>query len=127
MLSTAVRRFLERRIDNVEQLEILLLLQHRSERSWSPARVADALQLTTRAAAAQLEALGQRNLLDVRIGADVLYRFSPATPELSEVVARMVEAYRDHRTEMLKIVTARRLRALRDFSDAFRLGQDEDG
>jgi len=127
MLPLAVRRFLERRIDNVEQLEILLLLQRRADRGWTAAQVADALQLTPRAAADQLEALGRRNLFDVRISADVVYRFSPATPELSGIVGQVMEAYRESRADVLHLVTGRRFRALRDFSDAFRLGEDENG
>jgi predicted ArsR family transcriptional regulator len=127
MLPPSVRRFVQRRIDTVEQLEILLLLQHHADRSWNAARVADALQLTEPAAAEHLEALGRRDLLDVRLSSDVVYRYSPATAELAGIVAQVVDAYREHRGDVLRLVTGRRLRALRDFSDAFRLGDDDDG
>lgn len=126
-LPRPVRRFLDDRIDSVEQLEILLLLQRYAERSWNASAVADALGLTPRTAETHLERLCQRDLLDVRLGDAVRYRYSPATPELVDCVRQVVEAYREQRATILAFVTARRLRALQDFSDAFRIKEDNDG
>jgi hypothetical protein len=45
------------------------------------------LRLPVRAAALALEALGRRDLLDVRVGSeDVLYRYNPATDKLAAIV-----------------------------------------
>ena len=49
-LPRPVRRFLDDRIDSVEQLEILLLLPRYADRSWNAAAVAAALGLTPRTA-----------------------------------------------------------------------------
>jgi hypothetical protein len=67
-----VRRFIERRIKRVEQLEILLLLQRESERYWDAPTVAQSLQLAEWDVADDLEALGRRGLLDIRIAAAVM-------------------------------------------------------
>jgi hypothetical protein len=125
VLSPVVRRFLERRIDDVEQLEIVLLLQQHAERWWAAADVAPALRLVERRAAKQLEILGGRHLLDVRLSDDVRYRFSPATPELEAAVKQVADSYREHRAETVAFVSRGR-RSLRDFSDAFRIKRDDD-
>lgn len=121
MIPPAVRRFLDQRVDDVEQLEIVLLLQRHSDRSWSAADVADALRLTTRRVEQQLEALAGRELLDVRLGGDVRYRFKPATDALASTTRQLADCYRDRRSEVVSFVSSRGLRPLRDFSDAFRL------
>ncbi|HEX3704946.1 MAG TPA: hypothetical protein VHU82_16575 [Vicinamibacterales bacterium] len=121
-----VRRFLARCVDTVEQLEIILLLQRHPERSWNALEVGEALGLDHRAVARDLEQLGTRDLLDVRLGADVRYRFSPGAPEAAAAAQRAAEAYRVSRGAVLAFVTAGRYRSLQDFSDAFRLTEDDD-
>lgn len=127
-LPAAVRRFIERRIEGIEQLEILLLLHREAARYWDAASVAQSLQLTERNVADHLEALGRQALLDVRIAAAVVYRFNPATPTLALEVKKVADAYRERRGELLALLTPYRHRSLKDFSDAFRFTKDpEDG
>jgi hypothetical protein len=121
VIPPAVRRFLDQRIDDVEQLEIVLLLQRHGDRSWSAADVADALGLGIRRVEHQLEALAGRDLLDVRIGGEVRYRFKPASDTLAATARQLADCYRDRRLEIVSFVTTRGPRPLRDFSDAFRL------
>ena len=83
--------------------------------------MADALRLGTRRVEHQLEALAGRDLLDVRLGGDVRYRFKPASDTLASMARQLAECYRDRRLEVVSFVTTRGLRPLRDFSDAFRL------
>jgi DNA-binding MarR family transcriptional regulator len=121
----AVRRLLERAVDGVEQLEILLLLYHHAERSWNAEGVADALRLTPRVVAAHLEALAQRDLLDVRIAGEVRYRFAPATRAQTAAIVQLAAWYRDHRSSILALVSTRRRQSLQDFADAFRIREDD--
>jgi hypothetical protein len=121
VIPPAVRRFLDQRVDDVEQLEIVLLLQRHGDRSWSAADVADTLRLGTRRVEQQLEALAGRDLFDVRLGGDVRYRFKPAGDTVASTARQLAELYRDRRLEIVLFVTTRGLRPLRDFSDAFRL------
>ena len=125
-LPRPVRRFLARCVDAVEQLEIILLLQKHADRSWTPTDVSEALTLPGDAAARDLEVLCGRDLLDVRLGADVRYRFAPGSPELARQVRGVVDAYRASRGAVLAFVTTRRRRSLRDFSDAFKLIEHDD-
>jgi len=122
-----VRRFLDRCIDGVESLDILLLLYQHQARSWDAAAVADALQMPRHRASTHLEALGGCNLLDIHIGAEMRYRFEPANEALRTGVRDLVSLYRTHRAAVIGYVAGRRFRALRDFSDAFRIKDSTDG
>jgi len=126
VLPLRVRRFLERRVDNLEQLEILLLLHHRQHRSWTASDVADTLQLSKSSAAEFLEILCQRALLDVRVDEDVRYKYCPATPELAADAKLVTDAYRGSRREVTAFVLSLGRRSLRDFADSFKLTKDDD-
>ena len=122
-LSPGVRQFIERCIDGIEQLEILLLLQRQASRYWDADAVAQSLCLSERQVADEFETLGRRGLLDVRIGSVVRYRFSPVTPALVLQAEQVARAYKEHRREVLALMS-RRHQSLKDFSDAFKLTQD---
>ncbi|MBI3264392.1 MAG: hypothetical protein HYZ58_14765 [Acidobacteria bacterium] len=81
-ISEQVRVFLERCVNGLEDLEILLFLQQHDDRAWTAATVAAELGLAERRSAEVLERLGSRNLLDVHIAHDVLYRYNPGTADL---------------------------------------------
>jgi hypothetical protein len=120
------REFLHQCIDSVEQLEVLLLLQRTPDKSWTADSVADALGMARHAAAAALEGLGSRNLLDVRIAEGVFYQFRPGTPDLDAAARSVAQSYREHRALVLAIVAGRPSTTIRDFADAFRLRDDDD-
>jgi hypothetical protein len=121
-----VRRFIERCIDDIEQLETLLLLHRKATRYWDAAMVAQALNLPERLAADALEALGRRGFFDVRITSAVMYRFNPTTRESAEDVARLADVYKEHRRTLFVLLTSRRRRSLKDFADAFKMSKDSD-
>jgi hypothetical protein len=126
VLPPIVRQFIEQRIDDAAQLEILLLLERHPDRSWSAAEAADAVRLSVRDAAKYLEALGRRDLLDVRLSSDVRYRFNPASADLEGAVRHVAESYRDRRNETLAFVALRGRHSLRAFADAFRFTRRDD-
>lgn len=124
-LPAAVRRFLERSIKSVEQLEVLLLVLRARDRYWDADAIADHLGLRRDHAASSLEALAGQNLLDVRLSESIKYRYGPATPSQDEIVRQIGDLWRDQRHQIVTEVTTKR-HALRDFSDAFRIGKNED-
>jgi hypothetical protein len=126
-LPQVVRLFIERYIDEVEQLEVLLALCRDAERFWSASAAAEVHCLPRPHAAAILERLARYGLFDVRIASDVMYRFSPASPALALEVEQLVQAYTTHRGELLALIHSPRRRSLKDFSDAFRLTRDDNG
>lgn len=121
----AVRRFLARSIKSVEQLEVILLLQRAPDRYWDAGAVADYLAMRPDHAAASLEALAGKSLLDIRLGQTIKYRFNPIADEQTRCIRSLAELWRDDRQGVIREVTAER-HTLRDFSDAFRIGKDDD-
>jgi signal transduction histidine kinase len=92
-LTEAARRLLIEGIGSLERLDILLLMQHDEERWWNVAALANELRIPTSQVEGALNALGQRNLVNVRIAEDVLYRFDPGTPELRRLVEEIVSVH----------------------------------
>jgi hypothetical protein len=114
-----VERFLSERIDSVEQLEALLLLQRHPDRWWTASAVASDLGGDPPSVARSLDTLCARNLLDVRIAQDVLFRFAPRASDAA-TLRNIAEAYRTHRMVVLQLLS-RQIDSARDFADAFRL------
>jgi hypothetical protein len=120
-LPTAVLDFVRDYIDNLEQLDVLTVIMKSPERWWDGSEVAAFLGLNPAVARTALERLASRNLLAITITTDVHYQFQPGTPSLRDAADLFAEAWRDHRGEVLRLVTDRHRRAMRDFSDAFRI------
>jgi hypothetical protein len=120
-LPAAVVYFVRDQIDNLEQLDVLTLIMKSPERWWDAAEVAAFLGLNPAIARAALERLASNNLLAITITTDVHYRFQPGTASLRDAADVFAGAWRDHRGEVLGLVTDRQRRAMRDFSDAFRI------
>lgn len=105
---------------SLEELETLLLLARAPERAWSATAVAGELLIGIQSAAIVLENLTRMNLLDVRLGSDVVYRFAPVHAADATLVRELGSAYETKRLLVLKA-----LRSGTDpahaFADAFRI------
>lgn len=125
-LDAATRRIVLDHVRTIEELELLLLLDRDRARYWSAAGAAAPLGITEAVARRAFEALASRNLLEVRLGEDVLYRLDPAASARSGV-QRLIEAARQHRVDVLNAIACA-ASAAADFADAFRLTRRrEDG
>ena len=120
-LPAAVVDFVREHVDNLEQLDVLTSIMKSPERWWDAAEVARFLGLNPVVARGALERLASSNLLEITISTDVHYRFQPGTPSVRDAADVFAEAWRDHRGEVVRLVTDRNRRAMRDFSDAFRI------
>ena len=96
-----VRRFLSERIHSVAQLEALLLLRDAPERQWSAAELGKALYASPDTIAQQLDHLYQGQLLAASNGAETLYRYRPATPELDVLVRELEAIYKQRRVAVI--------------------------
>ncbi len=122
-----VRRFLDRAIESVDQLEILRLLGEEPGREWSAGELAAAVQTSTAATVGHLTALHGRGLLHAEArGPDTFSRHGPAA-DRAEILGRLLQAYRERPVSMIKYVYARANDPLRTFADAFRLRRPEGG
>jgi hypothetical protein len=107
-------------VRSVEDLEVLLYLARSRGRYSSPETVSGETGVPVRAAAAALEALASRNLLDVRIAEAVLYKLDPTSTQSRSMVDRTIEAARTNRALVLRAILAGSS-AAHDFADAFRV------
>jgi hypothetical protein len=65
--------------------------------------------------------LATRNLLAVKLGNEVSYRFEPGNQRLRATSEAFAAAYRHNAPALLRLVAERQKRAVRDFADAFRI------
>ena len=120
-LPATLRTFIERYFTAAAQVEILLLL-HREREGWSPTRVARELRFNSDQARQLLTELTKGGLVDEDDGT---YHYAPRTAELMARVDALAEFYPSFRTAIISLIYSKPDRSLRDFSEAFRL-RDED-
>lgn len=88
-LSPQAITFLRECFRSILDLDIILLLERDAARWWSADQIAQELRASASAAASSLEALAARNLLDVRIGSALAYRFAPVQASVAESLAEI--------------------------------------
>ena len=121
-LPADVVSFLDSHVESIDQLEILRILGEGPSRAWPVASLAAEVQTSARDLAVHLTALRDRGLLNFEgAGAEFVWRYAPATPELAAIVLRVLQIYRERPVSMIKLVYARVDDPLRAFANAFRL------
>lgn len=120
-LPATLRVFIERHFTSAAQVEILLLL-HRAREAWSAVSVARELRFHADQAQQLLTELARSGLVvhDVDV-----FRYAPRTAELAARVDALAEFYAPFRTAIVSLIYSKPNRSIRDFSEAFRL-RDED-
>jgi hypothetical protein len=116
-----VAQFVQNTLRSIAQLELLVMLIDSSDRWWDAVSAGRALGIDSAQMQRALEFLATRNLLAVNLGSTISYRFEPGSEVLrttSEAVAAM---YRKNPRALLRTVASSQDRAIRDFSDAFRI------
>lgn len=116
-LSATAKELLGEKITSILQLDVLLLVFSEAERWWDADQVGAALRVPARLASEALEDLGTSNLLDVKIGNTIAYRFAPARPETAALIREVALAHYEAR----EVVGAHGSQSARRFADAFRV------
>lgn len=88
-----IRDFLAGRIDSVQALYVLLLLQRDPTVAWTGSAVGSELRIGADVADQLLAKLCAVNLLEVRVGKDLLYRFAPRLAFLEQGARTLARAY----------------------------------
>lgn len=125
-ISEEVRGILDRHIESLEHLEVLLLLMRHPERRWTGRSVGTELRIASESAGRHLAKLCAFNLLQVEIGRDLFYWFSPSLPHLTQAAQALAAAYAENRLGVIKHILGRPSKPVRDFADAFRLTKKDD-
>lgn len=96
-----VRRFLDRAISSVYQVEALLLLRATPERGFRASEVARAIYTDASAVQQKLADLKSHGLLRTEDGPEPRYYYSPDGPELARLVDQLAETYKDRRVSVI--------------------------
>jgi hypothetical protein len=100
-----VRQLIGQHISSVEQLEILLFLRERRDRSWSADDVAAALRGNATSARGRLAQLAASSFLSAASGS---YRYGPSSDRLAQAVADLAECYARRRHAIVALIFAPR-------------------
>lgn len=98
------------------------MLFNNSEREWNAASVAKELRTSESSAGNYLSYLAAKNLLLSR--ETKFYQYKPGTPELTEIVPRLSELYKEMPVAIVTCIFEKPKDKLKDLSDAFRLKKD---
>ena len=120
-LSPGAVEFARSRLGSILILDIALLLRAEADSWWTAERVAATLRAGVEGSRHALEALGSRNLLDVRIGSDLSYRFAP----WHESAAHYMTEIAEHPYEAREIVARAGGSAAERFANAFRIRKSD--
>jgi predicted ArsR family transcriptional regulator len=113
-------------IETIDQLEILRVLGEDREKEWDSAALAGEVQAEPQAVRAHLAAMHARGLLMTTTrGAGLSCRFGVSTPELEDLVSRVLQTYKERPVTMIKMVYERAKDPLRAFADAFRIRKED--
>ena len=119
-----VLQFIAAKIDTVPQLEALLLLWENPQHDWSEEELAGGIYVSIEAAAAILQALQRRQLIDSTNDSPAKYRYSTAWDPSGELMSEVAGAYRRHLVPLATYIHSRASSAVREFARAFDLKKD---
>lgn len=114
----AVRDFVFEYIDSVEQLEILLLLESNSSKSWSASEMNGLLRSNLNSVEKRLSLLISQGLVKQR--PDSQYLFAPEREDFQKIIHNLSDYYRVHRYKIMELIFSP-MKKSRDLAEAFRL------
>jgi hypothetical protein len=116
-----VHRFILTSIPSVPHLEALLLLRRERGAEWDEARLARRLYVAEKTARTLLADLSEAGFVAALPGTDAVFVFRPASPEQSETLDKVADAYSRNLIEVTNLIHGRSARL---FADAFRIRRD---
>jgi DNA-binding MarR family transcriptional regulator len=119
-------RFLYHNVQSIDELEILRVLGEDPERDWDFVALADAVQSDPQTVRAHLEAMRARGLLEMTArGEGLTCRYGAGTPELADMIRRLLQLYKERPVTMIKMVYEQARDRLRAFADSFRIRRED--
>lgn len=106
VVPVSVRELLRERIQALEQLEVLLLLQSAPSRWWSAGELAAQLHISEPLSEAALAHLSHHAFLAADTSGAVRYRYAPREPALADAVALLDKSYQDDRAQLLALISS---------------------
>lgn len=112
-----VRRYIVQCVPSVPYLEAITLMSANAEATWDARLLAQRLYLDEPRAETLLHELRAAGIATA--DADGRWRYAPASPQLAELLARVVDIYARHLVEVSTLVHSKSNRKARLFADAF--------
>ena len=116
-----VLSFVDRHIESVEQLEILLLLASQ-ERKWRASEIFQTIQSSQTSVEQRLESLVAAGL--IAKDEKGCFRFAPKDDDTRNLVKDLADAYKTRRVRIIEAIYTRKTDAVRTFADAFKFRKD---
>ena len=113
--------FIDRHIESVEQLEILLLLAQET-RDWSFTEIFKRIQSSEISIMQRLQQLIAAGFVVTNQGQ---FRFEPADAGVRETIRQLSDLYRQRRVRVIEAIYNRKTDAVQSFADAFRFKKKE--
>jgi hypothetical protein len=117
-----VRQFIERNIESLAQLELLLLLHNDKSRLWDAAELSKLMGFSTAMTTGLLRDLTSRGFAMVT---GEKYRYGVADSATEHSIATLSETYRTRRVAVTTEIYSRPNKQLKSFADAFRVRKEQ--
>lgn len=124
-LPTEISDFIQRHINSLEELEILLLFFAEPEARLDAETINTSIRSSTAAIAHRLIELSNRGFLkEVEPN---FFKYSPANEDLARGVGLLSSAYKERRVKVIEAIFTKPLSGIREFAKAFKFrgGDDE--
>lgn len=126
LLPNEIKLFISGYIGSIQQLEVLLTVSSEPERNWSPEEISKRLGLDVTAVTNRLLSLCVKGLVRADNKKIRTFRYQPESTVADIMVKKLASLYKEHPAPLMEFVCSRVESRLRDFSDAFKLNQEEE-
>ena len=124
--SIEVQQFIQRHIDSLAKLEMLLLLRADPARQWDVRDIAKALYYSAHEVCEdQLGTLARAGLVACTPPPETRYQYGPASAELERLVGELAGAYQERRVAVITEIYSKPMHKIEVFADAFRLRKEK--
>ena len=121
-----IKRFLVANIESILQLEALLLLRRHQDQKLSCETIAGRLYVGPLDIAGALRKLVARGLIVTEIRGEIsVFHYNYTNQTVVQAVDRVADLYTKYLIPVTNFIHQRPLKNLQDFSDAFKLNEDE--
>jgi predicted transcriptional regulator len=120
-LEEEIRDFVDRYIDSVEQLEILILLKESAPQQWSAQEINEKLQSHFSSVQTRLRGLCKLNLINCNAEN---YSYPGSDKSQEPKIEKLILAYKQKRIRVIEMIFSKPKDKLRDFADAFKIKKD---
>jgi hypothetical protein len=120
----SVRKFIELKVDSVELLHVLMLLQDRPDVDWTVRSISDELRSSETSVQARIRALIQTKVLAPDAMKDGQVRYVPFDAEVGAHAKETIDLYRLAPYRIVDLIFSKRTDAIRSIADAFRFRKE---